>query len=154
MADQEPVSELLGNWAWPLAIEHAGKTYKARLIADDLRSEWERWLRQRAWREALDVTGDAATAARVCTEMGMGKAFAWGSPLSRTTLASEDGGVTFAGMVLGCKPEVIRKMAEDPKKRAELKTLLDKVVEESNPPAPPGAKEDEGEPNPTSVGRG
>ncbi len=130
-------------------MEFGGRKMRARFIDDNLRSEWETSLRQRAFREALSVCGDVAAATKMIVEMNMTKAFRWGGPLCNGVLATQEGGFTWAALILGCSEKTISEIMQDKVKTAELVALLDQIRQESYPDPQPNEPREEVEPNPT-----
>ncbi len=140
-SSQDSLSEALGREAAPHLVSFRGRRYQVRLVDQDAKTAWERWLRQNAYRTALESTGDADVAARTVTQMAMLKQLRWGSVFSRQMLASEDGGIAFAAYLMRCREDDVRGMALDAAAGPELRAALEAVVLESfpQPETGPGA---------------
>lgn len=103
-------SESLGASAAPMTLEHAGKTFKAGLITQKIKSLVERWLEKRAmasvlrFRADLDLTEFRNLSAAVTADIAAGK-YAFGGPFCVEALGTMAGGIAFASFIFGCTEE-------------------------------------------------
>lgn len=103
-------SESLGASAAPMTIEYNGKTYKANLITQKVKSQVERWLEKRAmasvlrFRAELDMSEFRNLSAAVTADIAAGK-YAFGGPFCTEALGTMAGGLAFASFIFGCTEE-------------------------------------------------
>lgn len=125
----ETTNGLLGGSAPPVTLTLGGRQLAGRL---DQRTKglWERYLRRRAFAEAVETTGDQLAAARVASSMGALGAFGWTSLFSREMLVSPAGGLAFAALVFGCTEADVETLARE--QPGQLKDALEQLVAESS----------------------
>lgn len=125
------ISSLLGNAAAPLAVECGGRTFTARLVDQRMKSQWERWLRANALREATEMLGGAEAAAPVVVSMATARKFRWKGHLSNELMQTEEGGLAFAALVFGVPEADMAALFRD--RKAETDIVLEQVIAEAFP---------------------
>jgi len=133
MADERTtVSEFFGAHAAPLTISLGEKVFRFSPITQELKTRWERFLREDYRREALETTGRAETADLLTTQAGARKCFRWLSDWSNAIAATSDGALMLTMLVLGCTEAEAVEL--DRVSGSELGSKLTQVIAESIPP--------------------
>lgn len=147
------LSAALGSAAAPYTLEHKGKTYKARLITQGVKTEYERWLQQEAMRSILPLQGlvDNDTfkeLVRDVTEDVASRKFAFHGEFAQATMRKPGGATKLASLVFQCSEEEMVNIFFD--QGAEANMILEAVLRESFPQredAPVNPPEEGGVPN-------
>lgn len=108
-------SESLGASAAPMTLEYNGKTFKAGLITQKIKSQVERWLEKRAmasvmrFRADLDIAEFRNLSAAVTADIASGK-YAFGGPYCVEALGTMAGGVAFAAFIFATTEEEMEEL--------------------------------------------
>lgn len=130
------VSETLGGNAAPYTIEFNGKTYRAQMITQKVKSQVERWLEKRAmatvmrFRADLDLAEFRALSAAVTADIAAGK-YSFGGPFSIEALGTMAGGVAFASCIFGCTEDEMQELFAS--KTDEVTQILELIQSQSFP---------------------